>query len=925
MNTKLFTIFRNAAGMAMGLGLVAVMLFGAVTPAAAGPGGAHVSFVNVGQQVGSLTYGTAGSVTYQVDVSCAGTGGDLTVNPNVSGGLPTGVSQSWNPVQLYWSNNCDGSPSSTKSSTLTLSTSTTAPAGGPTAFTVDANGVTHSGSITINTIQLNVTGTVFGDKTYNNDTNGSISTPGSLVGAPAGITLDLTTAGATFSQKSVGNNIQVNAFGYALQGAGASNYSVVPPQGYANINPKTLHVYMSSAADKIYDGTTDAVVTLTTDAYPSDNVVASGVGSFNTRDVGGSKLVTVPHVSLSGPGAGNYTPDTTTASGNASITTRHITVTASTDNKTYDRTTNPSPLVKPSITSGSLGTGDTSGFTQSFDTKNVGMSKTITPSGAVNDGNSGNNYVVAFVNNSGSISQASLTVSAIGVNKTYDGNNSATVTLQDNRVSGDIFTDSFTNAVFADKHVGSGKSILVTGIGITGGDASNYSLSSTTAPASADILKALITVSASSYSKPYDGNTSAAAVPTVTSGTLMSGDLLNFTEAFADKNVGTAKTLVPSGSINDGNGGGNYQLSLGNDVTGVITARSISVTADNQAISEKDTLPVFTFHYGAGNLISGDSIATPPTCGIASLVNPGVGSYPITCKDASDPNYVFSYVDGLLTVSASGFPHVAASPKPLNFGYQLVGTSSLARTITVTNAATGVATLDISNITVSGAPFSLVTAGSTCYNGSSWSKSLANGDSCTVNVKFSPTVVGTPTGNVTIESNDPLGASYEAALVGNAAPGTTIMLNRSFETDNNSDLFPDRWIKAGAADPADGRDCTVHFNGSCSLLLVGNGKQVTVSQTLKKSGVAGRGFSYTLNAKTLNLPSNAIVNIRVLLYNGTALVGTSDIVSFTKGTHSFKLVKGSYTAPADFTKVVFKITFKAAHGSVWFDKGTLKW
>ena len=38
-------------------------------------------------------------------------------------------------------------------------------------------------------------------------------------------------------------------------------------------------------------------------------------------------------------------------------------------------------------------------FSETYDTKNVGTGKTLTPSGSVNDGNSGNNYTITFVTN----------------------------------------------------------------------------------------------------------------------------------------------------------------------------------------------------------------------------------------------------------------------------------------------------------------------------------------------------------------------------------------------------------------------------------------------------------------------------------------------------------------------------------------------
>ena len=55
-----------------------------------------------------------------------------------------------------------------------------------------------------------------------------------------------------------------------------------------------------------------------------------------------------------------------------------ITVTAATSTKAYDGTTSASAAT-PTITSGSLATGDTAAFTETFDTRNVGTGKTLTP------------------------------------------------------------------------------------------------------------------------------------------------------------------------------------------------------------------------------------------------------------------------------------------------------------------------------------------------------------------------------------------------------------------------------------------------------------------------------------------------------------------------------------------------------------------
>ena len=57
------------------------------------------------------------------------------------------------------------------------------------------------------------------------------------------------------------------------------------------------------------------------------------------------------------------------------------------------------------------------------------------------------------------IAARDLHVTATGVDKDYDGTTSATVTLSTDKISGDIVTASYTTASFADKNVGSGKTV----------------------------------------------------------------------------------------------------------------------------------------------------------------------------------------------------------------------------------------------------------------------------------------------------------------------------------------------------------------------------------------------------------------------------------------------------------------------------------
>jgi LPXTG-site transpeptidase (sortase) family protein len=85
------------------------------------------------------------------------------------------------------------------------------------------------------------------------------------------------------------------------------------------------------------------------------------------------------------------------------------------------------------------------------------------------------------------VGKAVLTITAHGVNKTYDGTTAATVTFTDDRLHGEVFTIKYTAANFSDPAVGTGKTVTVTGITLTGTGADKYAFNPT-ATTTADIL-----------------------------------------------------------------------------------------------------------------------------------------------------------------------------------------------------------------------------------------------------------------------------------------------------------------------------------------------------------------------------------------------------------------------------------------------------
>jgi hypothetical protein len=148
------------------------------------------------------------------------------------------------------------------------------------------------------------------------------------------------------------------------------------------------------------------------------------------------------------------------------------------------------PTISP--TNG-IQSGDTANFGQSFDTKDVGTGKTLTPAGSVSDGNSGTNYTVTFVPvTTGVINKKNLTVNGITANnKPYDGNTSATLNTSGAAPVGVIPADasnvtlstSGATGTFASSAVGTW-TVQVSGLTIGGSASGNYSLTQPTTTAS---------------------------------------------------------------------------------------------------------------------------------------------------------------------------------------------------------------------------------------------------------------------------------------------------------------------------------------------------------------------------------------------------------------------------------------------------------
>ena len=135
---------------------------------------------------------------------------------------------------------------------------------------------------------------------------------------------------ATFGNKNVGTNKLVSITDVALSGADAGNYYLAGTDftDRADITKAQL-VVSADAADKVYDATVAATATLTDNRFAGDQLIVNGsaIATFDNKNAGKDKLVTVNDIILTGVDAGNYYVNNV-AYGHADITKAPLNVTA---------------------------------------------------------------------------------------------------------------------------------------------------------------------------------------------------------------------------------------------------------------------------------------------------------------------------------------------------------------------------------------------------------------------------------------------------------------------------------------------------------------------------------------------------------------------------------------------------------------------
>jgi hypothetical protein len=326
-------------------------------------------------------------------------------------------------------------------------------------------------------------------------------------------------------------------------------------------------------------------------------------------------------------------------------------------NKTYDRTTTATVSGLSILGSAPAGIAlDVSGASAWFADKNAGVNKAVTISGVTLSGaGAGNYYLNGLDTKTATISKANLAVSGVSAaNKTYDGTTAATLTgtAAVSAISGDVVTVSGTGTgTFADKNVGIGKAVTVSGYTLAGPDAGNYTIVQP-AGLTANVGKANLAVTGvTAANKTYDGTTAAtlngtAAVTALGSDVVSLGGTAIAT--FADKNAGAGKAVTASGYSLSGLDAGNYNLVQPAGLTATINKANLAVSGISAANKTYDgTTAAILTGTATVSAIGSDVVSVSGTgTGTFAIKNVGTGKavtvsgYSLTGADAGNYNVV---------------------------------------------------------------------------------------------------------------------------------------------------------------------------------------------------------------------------------------------------------------------------------------------
>ena len=306
--------------------------------------------------------------------------------------------------------------------------------------------------------------------------------------------------------------------------------------------------------------------------------------------------------------------------------------------------------------------------------------------------------------------------------------------------------------------------------------------------------------------------------------------------------TGAPRISASPTSVNFGN------VSIGDTPEGSITLRNTgNLDLEIRAITITG-LHLSEFDYTSGCT----SIPAGASCAMTVSFRPDL---PFESKSAAVSIFSNDPKKPILNVKLLGKaspPKISASPRSLNFGTIELGSTSLSRTVTVSN--TGVSDLEIIDISVTGLNYGEFNLVDDCT-------SIPAGGSCFITGTFSPTLLsGKKSAIVSITSNDPKKPIVSVKLSGTGnSPPCTYSISPSSQQFNASGGTES--VGVIAAD-----DCSWTAKSNANWIVITSGS----------SGNGNGSVTYTVAASTGDSQRTGTMSIAGRTFNVTQLKNGSE-------------------------------------------------
>ncbi|MEO8524487.1 MAG: YDG domain-containing protein [Caldimonas sp.] len=280
--------------------------------------------------------------------------------------------------------------------------------------------------------------------------------------------------------------------------------------------------------------------------------------------------------------------------------------------------------------------------------KNVGVNKAVTVVGLALGGTDAGNYTVSDASGATSTITARPITSTgfAGVDRAYNGTtgvaaNGAGASLT-GVLGGDVVTVAAGGATgtMADKNVGVGKAVAITGVGLGGTDAGNYTVTDASGAVVTITPLGITSTGITGVDRNYDGTTAvavnagAAALNGAIAGDNVSLVASAATGAMADKNAGNAKPVAVGGLTLAGTDAVNYSLVDASNATVNIAAavlQASGITAVNKVADGTNTVQLDTSNVSVTGVVPGDTVGVDASGAVGSVATPDAGvAKPVT-------------------------------------------------------------------------------------------------------------------------------------------------------------------------------------------------------------------------------------------------------------------------------------------------------